>query len=142
MYKLTRNNETDAKGFTRHKEYDLFGNVIKSYVGNHQNERSYQYDANNQVTLITNESLKEQQIFTYDELGHQLSKRNKTNQAYLVEQMLYDYDNRGNVIKTVDASNNETRFVYNEANKIDSKTDAMGNLEQWNYDSIGQSVFP
>ena len=76
--------------------------------------------------------------YNYDEQGNRRGVIDRNgNTTY------FAYDNRGNVIETTAADGGVTVVDYNDVNFPDlptNKTDALGNVTQWQYDANGNVV--
>ena len=90
--------------------YDLRGNIIEKKDGN-GNTTSYQYDAENLLTKVT------------DALGNSTT---------------YTYNAAGNLLTQTDGNGNTTTYQYNSANLVSSKTDPSGAAEHYTYYANGK----
>ena len=50
------------------------------------------------------------------------------------------YDQRGNLLSTTDANNNETQYEYDSAGRLVRTLDALGNATTYEYDQAGRQV--
>lgn len=97
--------------FSGSLDYDELGRVIASYDSAHLAKASYEYDANGNVTRIT------------DAVGN-------------VTSMTYDALDR--VSKSTDAAGHVTSFQYDVGDRLVKVTDPRNNATSYTYDGFGQ----
>ncbi len=109
--------QEDGKAAVTDYTYDGAGNLLHVSVGDGNSilrETSYEYDALNRVTAVTD------------------SSKGRT---------LYDYDSvTGKVCRITDALGNQRTFRYNGAGELTEKTDIYGNTTRYEYNALGQTV--
>ena len=107
--------------------YDANGNVTR-ITDPKNNSREIEYDALNRATKFTNE------------IGV-LIKENPGNQLYAGKAgsnngvVLFEYDALGRVIRSLNEDNAETRYEYDAKGRLKKTTDALGNSRVFDYDS-------
>lgn len=101
-------------------EYDLAGN-ISAMIDANGNRTTYTFDAMNRVTRITQA----------DPDGAGPLTAPVTNLTY---------DQRGNLIRTVDATGSEERRVYDAQERLIKSIDALGKETLFEYDAVGNLI--
>jgi RHS repeat-associated protein len=167
----------DPSGNTTSHTYDSKGNMLTSTTPNY-NTTSYTYDTDNNITSVT-DPLGHTINYTYNHLGKILTKSESTvaNQPPVTGDMIaatpdqvlanttsdvltttkvYDdkgnllqtidpkghttvftYDTRGNLLTTTDPRNKSNTLVYDAYNNVSSITDQKGNTTNFTYDVLG-----
>ncbi len=95
--------------------YDPVGNLLKAEAGDGREVLSgisYEYDALNRVTAITN-PVGGKTVYTYDRRS-------------------------GKVSSITDAAGNRSTFRYNDAGELTEKTDIKGNITRYTYNVLGK----
>uniref|UniRef100_UPI0010560C6E LysM peptidoglycan-binding domain-containing protein n=1 Tax=Legionella rowbothamii TaxID=96229 RepID=UPI0010560C6E len=126
--------ETDAKGISRIKKYNLLGQLSSSVDGLN-GITEYSYDRENRLTQVrTYNSQKElrKQKYAYDEAGQLLIQENGAN-----DKITFAYDTLGNQIKRTDARGLTTSYDYDDYGHKAKETDANKKQQTWNYDAHG-----
>ncbi|MCI9234130.1 MAG: RHS repeat protein, partial [Bacilli bacterium] len=118
-------------------EYDLMNNLTKKKDANN-NITTYEYNTLNQLVKKTN-PLGYIEEFEYDKNGNVV--KIKTNDKVI----LYSYDNRGNLLKTVEQTTDgkqkiETSKVYDNNNNVIKEIDGNGNITVHTYDSLNHLI--
>lgn len=108
----------------RSYKYDLFGNRIsmQEYMDGNSVITRYNYNALNQLTETTK--------YLMD---------NGYSEEKVIEKLLYSYDRRGNLSKTV-MDDSEIRYIYGTTNKLEEAIDNRGHISRYYYDGLGNRV--
>ncbi|MBS7531927.1 RHS repeat-associated core domain-containing protein [Hazenella sp. IB182353] len=141
--------------------YDKNGNVtVRKYTtGNTSLSHGYEYDAQNQLTSITADGVK-QAWFTYDETdqiasrktGDSTSTVNQYNGAgdpvsqliidkngNLLDQFKYTYDTKGNITQVVSKAGT-TSYVYDELEQLTKEQRPDGTTYAYTFDTVGNRL--
>jgi len=96
---------------------DPYGQLIKVKEKNGAEEyvTTYDYDAMGNLVLIT-DHLNNRVVFAYDSLKHKIGMTDPDLGAWL-----FEYDDNGNLTKSINAKGAVTDFIYDELNRITSK---------------------
>ena len=118
-------------------EYDLMNNLTKKKDANN-NVTTYEYNTLNQLVKKTN-PLGYIEEYEYDKNGNVV--KIKTSDKVI----LYSYDNRGNLLKTVEESTDgkqkiETSKEYDNSNNVIKEIDGNGNITIHTYDSLNNLI--
>ncbi|MCI8545540.1 MAG: RHS repeat protein, partial [Bacilli bacterium] len=118
-------------------EYDLMNNLTKKKDANN-NITTYEYNTLNQLVKKTN-PLGYIEEYEYDKNGN-VVKIKTSNKV-----ILYSYDNRGNLLKTVEESTDgkqkiETSKEYDNNNNVIKEIDGNGNITIHTYDSLNNLI--
>jgi len=165
---------TDPNGNSMFYEYDPNGDLI-SYKDNENNISTYTYDANHRLLTIKdprniqpirNDHDPDGRLISHtDAFGkhitylHDIPNRTETVTDRLNHPTVFEYDERGNVLKKTDARggvteftydandnvlteknalNKTTTYTYDENNNRTSVKDPLGNLTQFTYNALGK----
>ena len=153
---------TKSSGSVIRYEYDKYGNKIYEIVQIDDTKYygiKYEYDVygnkisqtNPYLILNPNESISVPSgtgitRFTYDKKGNKLSETNAANQT---TKYLYDaFDNMIGMINPNDINRKDAdgkqiisvSYVYNQAGKLISQKDLLGNVKEFSYDENGNKV--
>ncbi|MBV9695015.1 MAG: RHS repeat protein [Alphaproteobacteria bacterium] len=114
-----------AATVTNTYSYDSRGNLTQKVEASGLPEHrttNYTYDKLNRLTLKTEDS--------FLTLNSDLSAGGRVTPTWT-----YQYDKRGNVIKTTDPINAVTQTYYDALNRKVAQVDALGDYTQWSYDA-------
>jgi YD repeat-containing protein len=106
---------TDKNGNITKYNYDANGNLIET-IDALNNSSYYEYDAMNRLIKVT--------LYRKDSI-------NIINEEQIT---LYKYDKRGLVTREINASGNNTIYVYDGDSNMIQKTDADGYVTEYDYD--------
>jgi choice-of-anchor A domain-containing protein/RHS repeat-associated protein len=127
----SRNNvvaSTDTLGHTTQYVYDDANRKIEQIDPNGGVTR-YTYDANGQ-TLSRTDANGHTMFYTYNAAGQLIEDHiNPTN--------FYGYDANGNLIAWTDPNGNVVRLSYDVDNRLQTRTDGLGNVTTYTYDAVG-----
>ncbi|WP_440534032.1 Ig-like domain repeat protein [Variovorax sp. YR566] len=112
--------------------YNVFGDKVRTVDAEH-NATSFVFDKLDRLMRTTFESVGINQTQRWDQAGRMLSQTNGNN-----ETVSYDYDLRGNLIKTTQPLGQVTLAGYDALNRKVVEMDANGALATWKYDYFGQ----
>ncbi|HEW98754.1 MAG TPA: hypothetical protein ENF37_08990 [Beggiatoa sp.] len=149
---------TDARGNTFENFYDNQGNLIRitdpkgheisimlekglitSVRDTNDNVTKFTYDKSGNK-LTETDPLGNTVTFTYDGNGNELSysrKRTDASGNQVVETTFYEYDKRNRLIQTTDAFGNINKTQYNTLGQEIAHIDASGRRTDYKYDTIG-----
>lgn len=126
--------ETNPQGVVSKYEYDADGNrtkVIKDYGGASQSTTTYAYDAQGNLTSVT-DALGNTTQYEYDANGNLTRITDPLGNV-----TTYTYDSRGNRLAEADALGNTTTFAYDLMDRLLTTTDALGNTTTYACDENG-----
>jgi len=98
--------------FATSQAFDELSRVM-TVTGNHGQNETHQYDANDNQTAVIN------------------GRNNKTQQTY---------DALNRVASVIDPNLKQTQFTYDTQNRIKTVTDARGNITSYTYDGFGNLI--
>lgn len=144
---------TDPKLYTIENVYDKHGNLI-SFKDKAGTVTTYSYDLKDRLVSLKNalgDSSKldynsiDQVIKTIDYNGNEVDfSYTKRGQLSTVTDALGKdsmvYDNRGNLIKTIDALGNTTVNEFDKLNRVIKTTDPLSAVYEQQYNEIGQII--
>ncbi len=120
---------TDKGGNVTIKSFDERNRLLRK-VDQSNNETLYEYEGINPrpIKVIAPEGTT---TYTYDRL-YNVTQIEKADGTFSLE-----YDERGNLLKSIDTAGNETLFTYDTSSNLIGVTDALGALTQFEYDKAG-----
>ncbi len=123
--------EIDAKGNIKNYDYDAHNRLerVVTPIG----ETSYQYDALDNLTHLTNAE-GNTSFFKYDTRSRLVSEEDAIGQK-----TFYEYDNNGNVVRKIDANFHETKYEFDSQNRL-IRREYDGNIENFAYDANGNII--
>lgn len=146
---------TDALGYRWEYTYDDQGHPVRVKEPNGA-ETFAEYDDKGQMTKLTDAEGRVTMFVyddhgnrtethyadggwtksTYDAAGHELTRRECLNPPLCTETRTTtnEYDNNGNIIKTIDPLGAVTQFEYDRNNMLIKKIDRRGGVWEWRYD--------
>ncbi len=130
-----RISQTDALGQATNLQRQTGTNLILSTTDPLGRVTRLTYDANGNVTRITDPAGNER-TFTYEPIFNKLTSIT----GPLAQITVSEYDARGNLTATVDPTGARTSIAYNSFGQPVSTTDPLGNTTRFNYDSFGNLV--
>ncbi|MDN6888161.1 LysM peptidoglycan-binding domain-containing protein, partial [Variovorax sp. CAN2819] len=133
---------TDPAGIVTITEYDLNGRVTRqtvdpsngAYIGLNL-QTVYTHDADGTTLSVQGPDGKLTR-YTYDGAGRRIKEQVDPLGLNLTRS--YTYDAEGNVAKSIDGEGNATLFIYDKANRLAFTIDAMGGVQQSDYDAEGR----
>ncbi|MDD3145378.1 MAG: DUF6531 domain-containing protein, partial [Candidatus Gracilibacteria bacterium] len=116
-------------------EYDLFDRIIKQINSNNFTVFTYDKSGNILETKIYNNSneLLQKSSNTYDLLNRKTSETTYDLEDNSEITNSYNYDNVGNITKTISPNLNETNFEYDSFNRQVKTIDNLGNILENTY---------
>lgn len=133
----------DALGHTTNYTYNATGKllseietVLKNGVATVYSEKKWTYDPSGKVTSNT-DALGRTVRYEYDALGRQTAIVQESMNNRRTE---YQYDDRGNLIKTILADGSSTSTTYDALNREIATTDALGRTTGTIYDKLGRVI--
>ncbi|MEK9132088.1 MAG: RHS repeat-associated core domain-containing protein, partial [Patescibacteria group bacterium] len=147
-----------SQGITKNYTYDVYGNR-SSYTDPLSTNFTYEYDTQENLRKQTNPvgnkvyeyDLENHRTAETDELGHRtnyaydtdtgasLLRSEKVGDGGVTLTTVREYDWFGNISKEVDPKGNQTRYFYNGANRLATKTEPFNSIE-YEYDSSGNLI--
>jgi RHS repeat-associated protein len=122
--------KTYSDNTTERFEYDPNFSQLSRYIDQNGIVTRYEFDARGNITrIIEADGRPEQRVieYTYDQYGNQRTIREigdaNTQEAYTQ----YFYDNQGNLIREIDAENNESTADHDIMGNVTLYTDKRGN---------------
>lgn len=143
----------DTAGRSTKSEYDQRGNVV-SLTDAAGRTWAFEYDAEGNLTSAV-DPVNRHAHFTYDAWGQETEeigfdgsairrdyneRGNVTRETNAVGQSTsYEWDNRGNLVGvTREADGAHTAYTYDVCGNLTALTDALGNLQRWEYGDTGR----
>lgn len=134
---------TDPLGNETATTYNSAGDLTSKTDagGDGGSPRTYSYSVNGQglPTTITNPDATTQSR-TYDAAGDLTSSSDENGNT-----THYQYDSRGNLVRTIDPLGRETTKTYDLANRLASTTDPLGHTTKYTYDAddnLTETTYP
>jgi RHS repeat-associated protein len=140
----------DPNGNSQFYNYDPNGDLI-SYTDNENNTSTYTYDANHRLLTIHDPRGIQPIRNDYDPSGrlishtdgfgkvityiHDIPNRTETVTDRLGHPTVFEYDERGNVLRKTDARGGVTSFTYDANDNLLTETNALGKTTTYTYDS-------
>jgi len=104
------------------------------------NRLSLTYDDGKLVEIIDSAGRVIRATSTPDGRLHTLDVKNEAEQGRWQRFASYEYDDRGNLVTTIDADGNPRRYQYDDAHRLLSHSDGTGLTFFFRYDSQGRAV--
>ncbi len=121
-YEGLKTTKTDENGKSKVYEADVYGRLIKVTEKNGTAEYYTNYEYNPTGSLRTITKADNQQIlFFYDSFGRKIKSTDPDRGTWE-----FEYDLAGNLVKQKDARGTETSFIYDNLNRITTKTNNDG----------------
>lgn len=151
IYKPWEQTIFDANANQRDLVFDARGNLItvREYVNGVSAETTYEYDAQNNLTKIT-DALGNGKNLEYDLLSR--NTRAELLQAPTASEIYFwqkEYDENGNLTKTIDPRGQEIFYTYDELDRVLTETSDQQIISNYEYDTavngigrIGKIVTP
>ncbi|HMG75196.1 MAG TPA: PKD domain-containing protein [Pyrinomonadaceae bacterium] len=140
----------DPNGNSMTYGYDPNGDLV-SYTDNENNTSTYTYDANHRLLTIHDPRGIQPIRNDYDPSGrlishtdgfgkvitylHDIPNRTETVTDRLGHPTVFEYDDRGNVLRKTDARGGVTSFTYDANDNVLTETNALGKTTTYTYDS-------
>jgi RHS repeat-associated protein len=141
---------TDPNANVQTYTYDAAGDLV-SYTDNENNTSTYTYDANHRLLTIHDPRGIQPIRNDYDADGrlishtdgfgkviaytHDLPARTETITDRLGHPTVFEYDERGNVLRKTDARGGVTSFTYDDNDNVLTETNALGKITTYTYDA-------
>ncbi len=141
---------TDPNGNSMFYQYDPNGDLV-SYTDNENNTSTYTYDANHRLLTIHDPRGIQPIRNDYDANGrlishtdgfgkvitylHDIPNRTETVTDRLGHPTVFEYDDRGNVLRKTDARGGVTSFTYDANDNVLTETNALGKTTTYTYDA-------
>jgi RHS repeat-associated protein len=133
-YDGMKTTKTDENGKSKIYHADVYGRLIKVTEKNGTSEYYTNYEYTPAGNLKTITKADGQQIkFYYDSFGRKIKSEDPDRGTWQ-----FEYDLAGNLVKQKDARDLETDFVYDELNRIKTKTNGAGSVS-YTYDAYSVS---
>jgi RHS repeat-associated protein len=144
------NSITDPNGNSQFYNYDANGDLV-SYTDNENNTSTYSYDSNHRLLTIHDPRGIQPIRNDYDPDGrlishtdgfgkvitylHDIPSRTETVTDRLGHPTVFEYDERGNVLRKTDARGGVTSFTYDANDNVLTETNALGKTTTYSYDN-------
>lgn len=128
----------DNNGSCKQYDYDVNGNVT-SFIDANGNETRYTYGTNGKCSEIV-DALGSRLTYTYDRLGNVVEKNwygKADNGEWAEKRMQYVRDEKGILLSKIDALGNEEHYQYDDHNRVNHITDALGREISLTYTTKG-----
>jgi RHS repeat-associated protein len=141
---------TDPNGNSQTYTYDAHGDLV-SYTDNENNTSTYSYDTTHRLLTIHDPRGIQPIRNDYDADGrlishtdgfgkvitytHDLPARTETITDRLGHPTVFEYDERGNVLRKTDARGGVTSFTYDANDNVLTETNALGKTTTYTYDA-------
>jgi RHS repeat-associated protein len=126
-----RDAEGDTTRFTYADDHFLTGIEVTSADGQHSFKSATSAYENGRLTGQTDADGLEVKF------GHDIDNRRETITDKLGNTTVYEYDSRGNVLRTVDAKGGVKTFTYDADDNVLTVTNAIGKTTTYTYDAAG-----
>jgi RHS repeat-associated protein len=146
---------TDPNGNSMTYQYDPNGDLV-SYTDNENNTSTYTYDSNHRLLTIHDPRGIQPLRNDYDASGrlishtdafgkvityvHDLDNRKETVTDRLGHPTVFEYDERGNVLKKTDARGGVTSFTYDANDNVLTETNALNKTTTYTYDDNNHRI--
>jgi RHS repeat-associated protein len=141
---------TDPNGNSQTYTYNTNGDLV-SYTDNENHTSTYTYDANHRLLTIHDPRGIQPIRNDYDADGrlishtdgfgkvityiHNLAARTETVTDRMGQPTVFEYDERGSVLRKTDARGGVTTFTYDANNNVLTETNALGKTTTYTYDA-------